>query len=325
MTTLSTVEDAIAYIEGKPTEGIAALQFNGELKTLSIEIKGPGYEGEITGEIARGLALFQEELYRAARFAHTGAEGRESRLTNAEKEALELRIEVRRGSTLINIDLGEWGKALASVLQNMPPADLTTLVVASVAILATAWVGRQFVSEHFKAKSARDAAQLNNEAQKAALDANVAIVEKMAGIVAADPRLERIAEASTVGISEIATRANNATSIKAGRLELDEADIATLKRRKPRSSAESIQETGKFRVLHVDGKTSPFKFTLAGAVMPGEFTIEFDESEFADEKNARIWAAIRSQTELTLQVKAVLLGGKIKGAVLTDIEPESGE
>jgi len=323
MQTLSTIEEALDFIEATGAHGETAIRFDGELQTLSIEIEGPGYHGEITGEIARGLAVFQEEMYRAARFAVTGEAGRGTRLTNPDKEALELRIEVKKGCTLINIDLGKWSEGFLKVLGDMPPEAQVALVVSAIVVVAAAWVGKHFVLEHFKAKTAKQGDEAEQARIDAALNANVAVVDRMARLIESDDRVARFAEASATGITEVATRAKDATHIKAGRLDLDEGDIAALKQRKPRSSAESVTETGHFRIIHVNGKSSPFKFTLSGQSLPGEFAIDFDESDFTEAECARVWAAIRAQTEIELTIRAVLLDGKIKGPVLTAIEPSS--
>ena len=321
MQSISTIEEALDFIESYSEQTGKAFRFDGDLQTLTIEIEGPGYRGEITGEIARGLAIFQEEMYRAARFAVTGEEGRGSRLTNPDKEALELRIEVERGCTLVKIDLGKWAEGFIKVLGDMPVEIQAVLVVSTVVVLAAAWVGKHFLTEHYKARAAKQSDAAEQARLDAALSANLAVVDRMASLIEKDQRVARFAEASTTGITEVATRAKDATHVKAGMLELDEEDLVVLKQRKPRSSAESITETGLFRIIHVNGKSSPFKFTLAGQALPGEFAIDFDEAEFSEAKCVRIWEAIRAQSQIELTVKAVLLGEKIKGPVLTAIEP----
>ncbi|MPT54997.1 hypothetical protein [Delftia sp.] len=321
MQSLSTIEEALDFIEGGHAHDGTLVRFDGELQTLTIEIEGPGYHGEITGEIARGLAVFQEEMYRAARFAVTGEDGRGSRLTNPDKEALELRIEVKKGCTLINIDLGKWSEGFLKVLGNMAPEVQIAIVVGAVAVVAAAWVGRHYITKHHEAKAAKQSSDAQQAVIDASLAANAAVVDRMAKIIENDQRIARFADASATGITEVATRAKDATYVKAGRMEFDQDDLAALKQRKPRGSPELIVETGKFRIIQVNGKTSPFKFTLSGQALPGEFTVDLDESDFSENKYARIWAAFKSQAQIELTVRAVLVGEKIKGPVLIDIEP----
>lgn len=262
-------------------------------------------------------------MYRAARFAVTGEEGRGSRLTNPDKEALELRIEVKRGCSLISIDLGKWSEGFFKVLGSMPVEAQVITVVGAIAVVAAAWVGRHMVTKHYEAKAAKQTADASQAVIDASLKANLDVVDRMARMIDSDQRIARFAEASATGITEIATRAKDATSIKAGRIEFDEADLAALKQRKPRGSPELLVETGKFRVIQVNGKTSPFKFTLSGQALPGEFTVDLDESDFSEAKCSSLWSALRSQTFIELTIRAVLVGEKIKGPVLMDIEPSA--
>lgn len=323
---LSSIEQAIAFIHGldDPDYAEAKVSFNGELRTLEIEIEGPLFHGELTGELARGLAEFQDELYRAARFAITGKEGRESRLTIPQKEALELRIEVNKGCTLIKIDVGKFGDGLLQILQDsvssMTPLELTGFVVAVVAVLGVAWIGKTAVVEHFKEKTASAEGGQETERLKAAADAPVRVVEQLAAVINQDKRIERFAMATEKGLTEVAARATDATSVKMGRVELDDAALAALHRRSPKSASENIHEIGDFRILHVNGSVSPFKLTLGGASM-GEFDIEFDPAEFTPEQDDLIWDAARTRRMVRLEVKAIQLRDKIKGAVLLDIFP----
>lgn len=323
MQEINTLEQAVSFLEAS-LRGAEVTSFSiGEgLSTLTIEIEGPGYNGVITGEIARGLAIFQEELYRAARFALTGVDGRESRLTNPDKQSLELSIEIKKGCTLINIDLGKWADGLADVLKHMPPKYTALIIVGSVAVLGIGWVGHHYITEHFEAQRVQSVTDASQAQLQAALDANVAIVDRMAAVIQSEPKIARFAEATSTGIIEVATRANGATSVGVGQiLEMNADELAKLKKRKPRTSAESVTEKGLFRVIHVDGSSSPFKFTLNGAPLPGEFTVEFDPSEFTAEQVRGVWDAISNQKDIELVVKGVVLNDRVRGGVLVDIAP----
>jgi hypothetical protein len=306
---ISTVEEAIAFLEEFSGQESAKVQLNAELKTLSIEIEGPLFKGALSGELARGLAEFQDEIYRAARFTLLADNGR---LSASQKEAFELSIEVKEGCTLINIDLGKLAEGLTSTLQTMTPGELTTLSVAVAAVLAAAWVGKSWLAEHYKAKTEL----AGNEEETKRLTAVTTAIEK---IVNGDSRVSRFAEAGANGVREIATRATGATSVKIGRAEVDEEALANLRRRAPRSSSEAIHEIGLFRIFSLDAKDGPFKMTVAGTVVDGEFDVEFEKSDFSEEQIAELINALTNRTEIRLEVKAIRLREKIRGGVLFDI------
>lgn len=323
---LKSVEDALAFLEqasswadGHPPK----ISFESELGALQIEIEGPLFHGELTGEVARGLASLQDEIYRATLFALTGLEGRAAKLTLQQKEAVELVISVDEGCTLINIDLGKFGEGLTGVLTNMTPSEITVLVVSITAVLALGWAGKTWLVEHYKAKTSIDADAQETERLKAVAQSHVDLVEKLGQIVEGNEKVARFAQASANGIRDIATRARDATSVKIGRLELDEDEIATMKKRAPRSAAEPIVSVGNFQILHASGRATPFKLTLVGPGFSSEFDVEFDDKEFSQSQVEAVWNAFKTRSVVELQVNAVLIGDKVKGAVLSDITPSA--
>ncbi|WP_234383516.1 hypothetical protein [Paracidovorax avenae] len=344
---LATIEGALEYLHSTHGSTEDIIRFGGELKTLEIEIEGPIFHGEITGELARGLAELQEELYRAARFAITGKIGRESRLTNEQKKQLELRIEVQKGCTLIKVDAGEFGDGLLNVLSNtlnnMSSTEIQVLVVAVVLVLAAGWIGKHYTIEHFKYKTKKaeqeatakaDSVRAEQQAKqittvteaatdqvKIAADAQVRVVEQLAQVIARDRKIERFADATAAGITQVAARATDATSVRVGRVELDEDELANLRRRAPKAASETLHETGDFRILSADGSGNQFKLTLGGSAIPGEFNVEYDRTEFPASEDQMIWDALRDQVEVKLEVKAEQIREKIKGGVIVRINP----
>jgi hypothetical protein len=312
---VSTIEEALDFLEKNTGQESVKIQLSGELKTLKIEIEGPLFKGAITGELARGLAEFQDEIYRAARFSLLGDNGR---LTTSQKEAFELSIEVKEGCTLINIDLGKLAEGLTSTLQTMTPGELTLLAVAVATVLAAAWVGKGWLAEHYKANTELS----NNQEETKRLTVVTTAIEK---IVNSDRRISRFADAGSNGIREIASRATDATSIKVGRAELDEDALLNLKRRAPRSNSEALHEVGLFRVFRLDAKDGPFKMTIAGTVIDGEFDVEFERSDFNQAQIQALTNALTDRTEIELEVKAFRLHEKIRGGILIDIKNQHEE
>lgn len=320
--TLNTVEEALEFFEhiiSNPNETPKKIIFEGELKQLEIEIDGPSFHGDLTGELARGLAEFQDEIYRAAAFSINGAQGRHGRLTAAQKQSVELTINVNKGCTLVKIDMGKFSDGLFKLLGDMSNTQLTVLVGIATVTLVIGWLGKAWIGEHFKTKRENEAGVQESARMGAAVGSNVEIVDRFAKLLAVSPATERFGEASANGVRAIAARATGATSIKFGRTELDEEALENLNKRAPRSSAEQINEIGNFNILHVDGSATPFKLTVMGDAIPGEFTLEFDETEFSLEQVNAVWKAFRSRATVELEIKAVQLHDKVKGAVLTDI------
>lgn len=79
MVVLRNVNEAKAFLEdlrNKPFDGNLSLRFEGDLEYIRMDIAGDDFHCSITGELSRGLAAYQDEIYRAAKFAIYGKEGR---------------------------------------------------------------------------------------------------------------------------------------------------------------------------------------------------------------------------------------------------------
>lgn len=311
MEQLKTIEQAIALIQKHSLDDKVNAVLEGELKTLSICIEGPGYHGQLTGELARGLVEFQDEIYRAARSALLEDRGR---LSAAQKELFELSIEVADGSTLINIDAGNIAIGLSEAFQRMTPGELTVLSVAVATVLAGAWLGKNWLSEHYQTKREKTA----DEEETKRL---TAVTEAMSRLVDSDSRISRFSSAASNGIREIALRATGATSVTVGPVTIDEDDLANLRKRAPRTTSESLHEIGLFRVYSIDGKGALFKMTLGSASMGGEFDVEFEKSDFSNSEMSQLTGALTERREIRLEVQAVRMRDKIRGGVLIQIDP----
>ncbi|WP_158534216.1 hypothetical protein [Paracidovorax avenae] len=245
------------------------------------------------------------------------------------------------------MDAGEFGDGLLNVLSNtlnnMSSTEIQVLVVAVVLVLAAGWIGKHYTIEHFKYKTKKaeqeatakadsvraeqQATQITTVTQaatdqvKIAADAQVRVVEQLAQVIARDRKIERFADATAAGITQVAARATDATSVRVGRVELDEDELANLRRRAPKAASETLHETGDFRILSADGSGNQFKLTLGGSAIPGEFNVEYDRTEFPTSEDQMIWDALRDQVEVKLEVKAEQIREKIKGGVIVRINP----
>ena len=304
---IATIEEAIALLSETRLDDKINVQLDGELKTLTIEIEGPMFHGALTGELSRGLAEFQDEIYRAARFVLLDDKGR---LSASQKAAFELEIEVDKGCTLINIDLGKIADAVSGALQTMTSGELIGLGVAIAAVLGAAWLAKSWVSEHYKASTERTG---QTEETK-----RLVAVTQMAQVLA-DPRVQRFAEAGANGAREVAARATGAVSVKVGRVEFDQDDLAALNKRSPRSTAEKINETGKFRIFNLEAVDQTLKATINGSCVSGEFDAVVYKEDFSEAQLVALSVALSLGTEIELEIQAARVGERIRGGVILAI------
>jgi hypothetical protein len=332
---LSTIEDAVRFLERDIGSEEVRVTVLGELKTLEIRIFGSTYHGELHGEIARGIVAFQDEIYKATLETLQELGVDQKRLTSHQKELVELRIEVENNCTLIKFDMGNFAEGLTEVLSNMPPETLAWVLVASVAAGVTGWGVMNLGGKHIARKAAKD--QLDQQqailqsAQQAETERNRLQAETMQRVVAvlennsSEPRGKaalRFALATENGVKDIAARATDAVSVQVGDTELDQAALREIRRRAPRTTPEKLDVTEQFKILQFNKLVSPHKIVLTGRTL-GEFIAEFDESELTEEKVANFYDAFKSGQQVTLSVSVMLSGEKIKFATVTDVLEDS--
>ena len=106
--TISNENDAFTFLETLKSLDAEAINdvevsFDG-WPVLDIVLKGKDYNSTITPPIMVGLIEFQKALYRSFALAKYNSVNI-NKLTNAEKDELEIKVSVSQGSSIIGIDL----------------------------------------------------------------------------------------------------------------------------------------------------------------------------------------------------------------------------
>lgn len=97
---------------------------------ISIRLTGEGYDSTITPDMASGLIELQHAMNRSyARIVHRSSNSRA--LTIEERDSIKFKAKVNQGSSLIEVDLGEWaGKVFTDMVERMSPEQLIISVVS---------------------------------------------------------------------------------------------------------------------------------------------------------------------------------------------------
>jgi hypothetical protein len=329
---LSTIEDAVQFLEENDLPVGVRLNLEGELSTLEIRIFGPAYHGELHGEIARGIVSFQDEIYRATLETLQELGIDQKRLSSHQKELLELRIEVENNCTLIKFDMGNFAKGLTEVLSAMPPEILAWVVVGAVSVGVAGWAAINLGGRHIARKESKD--QLDQQqavlqaAQQAEIERTrlqaetmqrlVAVLESNAGELKGQAA-RRYSIATENGVKEIAARATDAVAVQVGNTELDEAALREIRRRAPRTIPEKVDVTESFKIVQFNKAIFPHRIVISGRTL-GEIAADFDEAELSKDKVVAFYEAFRSGEQIGLSVSALISGEKVKFATITDVQ-----
>ncbi|WP_157836622.1 hypothetical protein [Paracidovorax oryzae] len=347
MIVLNTVADAISHLEflasqepGYPAD--TDIRFEGELKGIRIDIEGREFHGSITGELSRGLAGYQDEIYKAAKYAIYGKEGR-IQLTADQRAAFELVFEVREGSTDLMAPVNTIAEGLKEALTTMEPTLLAVVIIGVVLILTTAAVATKIhaaiqvtkqkeldgkvpvdtikaMGEH-QAKMAEHQAKMAEQQAKSAeqqakiAEQHIKFLETVAKSSSAT--VERFGKAQEEGIKSVLRSVPTAEAVKFTGVPFDSDDVRELKRRARRGKAEYVEVVGNFRIF-ADTNVNPVKLTLAGADLPGEFSVDWP-LEIESSKEDWLWSAIRNKTVIPLEVSATIIRDEVRTGAILDV------
>lgn len=325
MVRLESVSAAVSYLAALRTDPATDLDFvfSGDLENIRIVIDGPEFHHSITGELSRGLSAYQDEIYKAAKFALYGREGR-FQLTQEQRKAFELVLEVREGSTDLFAPIQAIADALAGGITNLDPTMLAIVIVSVVLILTTAYVATKIydgIQETKQKKDASDAQSRQMEAVTAlasnAVAQQTSLVAALGGSSEGKSVANRFELAQSNGLKEVIKSVPSATEVQVQGVSFDADDIKELRRRSPRAKSEYAEVLGSFRVF-ADTNIHPVRLTLSGSELPGEFNVDFPEDITSDQIEL-LWKAIREKITIDLEVGVTIIREKVKSGVILEV------
>lgn len=312
------------------------VEFGEGLATLNIVLKGPDFNGEITGEVARALAVYQDAIYAFAKVVEFGDENVPyTRLSAQARKDFEISIAVFEGSTDIEVNLDAVMKGIGAHIRKMNPKLFVALMI-SLAVVGAVGVNVYVLGaqklENDEAASQRAHVQETlanaNNSQQQLVETFLGHLNDQAKHEADHDRVYAkalvlaLGQAQTTGMKEMARAAPQATSIDFGSTHLDKDDIAAINSRAPRTVPEKFSATGEFIVVAETNVTKVTKVTFVGKELPGEITVDFVESEFDEAKADAMWNAIRQRSPIKVKIEATIIRDTVKGGVLVDILPD---
>lgn len=329
---LNTVEEALNFV-AELARGDATAQdfkFGGELKSLEIAIHGPNYHGLLTGELAKGIGEFQEEIYGAARFVMGDLQDGKVRLTTEQKKLLQIKVQVSEGCTLL--DFLSDDIAAAAINATKEWAVMYPELAVGVGVL----VVLAFLGAHVVVKLGGQ--WLDNKSQKNVIDGQNTLAREMGDRhlktmelvkeIAGDRGVkvvERFTQAQENGIKEIAHAAPDATKIRVNHVELDEYALSEINARTERISGNKVFLEREEFLVSVDSTKRPVKVALKSGALEGELSLYIDRDSYSQEEYDAIWDAAKNERTLLLDVEVVLVRGAPKRGTITRIYTNGSE
>ncbi|KZY98737.1 MAG: hypothetical protein CMH97_10460 [Oceanospirillaceae bacterium] len=325
--TIRSEQDAAALLERYFDNEIdqstpLSIQFDG-WPVLTMRLEGEGFDQSITPSVMKGFIELQSAIYKAVAIERYGPGGR---LSQAERDELEFKIKVGKGSSIYNIDL----QSLATTLINkaVPTMDPTTAAVTIVS-LALVWAGRSAWNSYLDNRKNIRADELKSEVEREHLQTlqfmseeetkRMALLQRVIEQVPTVDNASRLTDDARGDVLKMLRRTESASI---GEIDLDPEIAMTLAKNARRKSVE-VRLDGEYRIIKND-ITDPdaFKVRLRNTKNKSEVEARVQDDSVNDALKNRIQQAEWLREPIKLRINAKSLDGEIKNAVVIGLQEE---
>lgn len=325
MVTLSTVDDALAHLHlllSSPHGADHDLKFSGDLEFIRFKFDGADFHHSIPGDLAKGLATYQEEIYRAAKFALFGG-GSRNQLSAEQRKSFELVFRVEEGSTDLLAPVGVIAGALAAGVAGMTSTTLAIVIILVVLILAASYVAVRIKEgiENTKQKQIEEATKtsLVDSVAKMAVSMSDSQRQTVQAVLQQSQTsiAKRFEDAQENGVKEVLKSVPQAEEATINGIKFDADEIKEIRRRAKRSKSE-YEEVVVSCHVNVDTNQTPTRLTLFSPELPSEVRADWPD-DLETGKESMLWDAIKTKQRIFLAVGVTIINGKAKGGVILDI------
>ena len=320
---ISSEEQALQFLEmallGKIGEKPVKIEFK-NWPIIEIKLVGDGYNSTITPDIAEALVEIQHAMNRAyARFVHGSSNARS--LTNEERQDIKFKAKVEKGSSLIKVDLGEFGTAITNAL--VGKMDSTQLMIS---VLGIALIGGGTLAARAYLKYKSEDKKLDAESKKlVALSVEeTKRLEIVARALTVQPRLQHTQEDFDEARREILRSAGDAKTLALNGVELPNA-LARQIASTPRATSKDIQLNGSYVIQKIDWQQEgDVRLSLTSTDQQVTFTASLSQDSITTFHREMLKTAEWDRKTIYMSINATELRGDITTARIVSVDwPEN--
>lgn len=285
--------------------------------TLTIKLEGKGYESTITPDIAEALVQLQHALNRAyARVAHSTTNARS--LTMEEKRDIKFKAKVEKGSSLINVELGDYAEKLTTALAGkMTGQDIV------IAVLGTAFIGAGYLSYKawLKHRAEEKVLSLQTQERVRLSQEETRRLEIVTRALQSKPELAHTVEDFDDVRREIVKSVGDADRLEVQGIEIT-GDDARKVASTPRTKSEDVQLNGHYIIQKIDWQQpDEVRMSLASTDKGLNINATYRTALAMDEdQKNKLQKAEWERKALHMQINATRLRGEITSASIVTVE-----
>ena len=322
--TISSEDDAFVFLEAALKNEFAdtavALEFN-NWPILQIRFEGKGYDSVITPDIAEALLEIQSAINRAyARTIHHSTNART--LTAEERQALQFKAKVEKGSSLINVDLGEFAEKIGlRMVDKMTPTELIIVVLGLAVVGGASFAYKSYLKsktedKRIDAETLKSMTMTQQETERQKI---------LASVVQMIPAVRHAQEDFDNARREIVRSVGDADSVTVNGLKLDRETAKIIGSTK-RSESKEIQLNGTYFISTTDHRQEgEIRLRVKRKDDGKEFLASFLDHSLDKQQIDALQQAEWHRTPVYLSINATELRGEITTATVVSatLQPES--
>lgn len=282
---------------------------------LSLKLEGEGYDSTITPDLAEALVSLQHALDRSyARLVHDYATSRG--LSLEEREALKFKAKVESGSSIVEINLGEWAERVGvALIGKMTPDQLVTMVATLAVVAGSTIAYKLFLKARSEDKKVEAGVQERVLLSQEETKRHTLLVQALTG----SAKLADAAQDFDHARVEILKGVGDADTLTVSGITLNRVEANTVARAK-RSESKAIQANGPYRILDVGlSHENEVRLKVSDAKTGREFVASFTDDSLDQSQIAMLQNDVWKREPIYLSINATELRGQITTAVVVGV------
>jgi|TARA_B110000211_G_scaffold54451_2_gene60385 hypothetical protein len=323
-------DDAIdvlkSYYDGEVADDkVVDFEFDG-WPSLEVRLTGDNYKGTITPTVMVGFIELQKEVYRTFAYAKYGTFNT-NKLTHKERDELELRVYVKDGSSILNVD---FQALLESFMTNSLSKLTGKQVVFTVLSIGLMFAGTSAYKSFLDDRKNQRSHELelrkedNNAKEKKALvdgmtfmskeeSKRLELMNKIINSTAHSSNVKAHAESAQISLVKSFKKAD---TIEIAGITLDTEEVKELIKN-AKKEFNQVRLDGTYRILTVDSSVPDiFKVKIINTINERRFTALVRDETLQSEYKTIIKNAEWSKKRVDLAITAKEFNDEIKEAVI---------
>lgn len=313
------------HLAGTLPQG-ARLDLDGWPK-FKVRLVGDRFEQTITPPIMRGFIELQKSLYRA--YAAAKYNDPTKRLTEAEKDALEIRVKVTSGSSWYEVDLQELLVELIKQVGGRMDPDHALIAGVVVALL---FFGKSSFGAYLENRRETRERELKSEEDKELIrtlsfmsEQETARMKLLQQVIGEDHRLDNVSRIAHDAHTELVKGFARADRAEVDGIALS-GEVAGIITQNARQKSSEIRLDGVYRISRVDwSNPTAFRVKVYNVADGGEVEATVQDVSLNTDNKKALQQAEWERRSVRLNINAKELRGRVLDAVIIGVTPVDEE